>query len=176
MEFIPKKTVFFTNHRSLKEPKTKPFKTELVELPKYTVYVETSDYYFEELTNSIQDNNFRYTPYLGHAYCPAKINNLCVYDSADIIDDPEGKLTSSIILDESETYKMDFPLRLNPVDIDSKIIIERHLHHFLVKNSLEARVLKHWIPVNSTFMIERLSKTELSDFISIDAKNVVCLY
>ena len=40
LESIPKKVVYFTNHRSLKKAKTKPFKTEVVENPRYTIYVD----------------------------------------------------------------------------------------------------------------------------------------
>ena len=38
----PQKIVYFTNHRSLKESKTKPVKKEILVQPKYTVYIQSS--------------------------------------------------------------------------------------------------------------------------------------
>jgi CRISPR-associated protein Cas5h len=173
-ESIPKKITFFTNHRSLKEKKIKPFKKELLVAPRYTIFV-SSEKYFEKLQEIIESKSFVYSPYLGHAYCPAVIDNLKDYNNIEIIKDPKDEKTSCVVLDESETYKNDFEFVLNPTDNSADIIIERHLHHFLKNNILDKRVLKHWIPIKSTFRIERDSVRELSTFIKIDWE-IVCFY
>lgn len=173
----PKKITFFTNHRSLKEPKTKPYKTELVEKPNYRIFVQTNDFYHEKIKKSIEENKFKYSPYLGHVYCPAIIQDLKIYDDANVIDDAQDKVTSSVILDESETYKYDFTLRINSMSDDSKVIIERHIHHFYnPAGYLDRRVLKHWIPVSSYFSIERDSQRDLSYFVTLGQDEVVCLF
>jgi CRISPR-associated protein Cas5 subtype I-B len=174
-ESIPKKITFFTNHRSLKEKKIKPFKKELLVAPRYTIFVSSEKDRFDKLQQIIENRNFVYSPYLGHAYCPAVIDNLRVYNNIEIIEEPEDEKTSCVVLDESETYKDDFEFVLNPTDNTGDIIIERHLHHFVKNNILEKRVLKHWIPIKSPFRVERDSVRELSFFIKMDGE-IVCLY
>jgi len=172
----PRKITFFTNHRSLKEPKMKPFKTELVENPNYVIYVTTNEEYSEKIKKSIENNRFVYSPYLGHVYCPAIINDLKMFDTK-IVDDPTDKETSTVILDESESYKYNFQLRIEPTADDSKVIIERHIHHFFNSdNRFDRRVLKHWIPVNSKYIIDRDSQRDLSYFASINENELVCLF
>ena len=70
------KCTFFTNHRSLKEAKTKPYKTELLVNPKYTIYVKSTDEVNQALLERLRDNRFVFSPTLGHAYCPARIPGL----------------------------------------------------------------------------------------------------
>lgn len=174
LENEPTKITLFTNHRSLKEPKTKPFKTELLESPKYTIYVSSTDENLKKLENAISSNKFAYSPYLGHAYCPALISDLRKYDAAET--DPRDKITKCVILDESEPYRGDFSMRVgSAVGTDHKIIIERHLHHYIKNDVLERIVLKHWIPINSQCKIDRLSKTTLSTFVEID-DGIICMY
>ena len=67
------KCTFFTNHRSLKEAKTKPYKTELLVNPQYTIYVKSTDEINQDLLDRLKDNRFVFSPMLGHAYCPARI-------------------------------------------------------------------------------------------------------
>jgi CRISPR-associated protein Cas5 subtype I-B len=175
LESEPKKTTFFTNHRSLKETKTKPFKTELVEDPKYTIFVWTDDRYFGRIKKTIEKREYTYSPYLGHAYCPARIDGPQVYPVPNTVD-PKDKITTCVILDESETYNNEFKFLLRRQDdADGRIIIERHLHHFMKNTNLEMRVLKHWIPVKSRFLIVSDFNRSLSNFIPIDDE-VVCLY
>jgi CRISPR-associated protein Cas5h len=99
-----------------------------------------------------------------------------VYDDIKSIQDSEDEKTSCVVLDESETYKDNFELKLNPINNDSRIMIERHLHHFIKNGVLEKRVLKHWIPIKSFFRIANDSARELSSFIKIDDEEIVCLY
>ena len=173
-ESVPNKVVFFTNHRSLKEPKTKPFKTELVENPAYTIYVSTDDDSFKKLSDSLQKHNFVYSPYLGHAYCQAQISDFKQIDAQET--DPIKKKTMCVVLDESETYNLDFEIKLEMITHDGSIIIERHIHHFFDKEKLDARVLKHWIPTNNTvFKISRDSTRMLSKFYKT-GDHVVCMY
>jgi CRISPR-associated protein Cas5h len=174
-ESVPRKVTFFTNHRSLKEKKIKPFKKELLVAPRYTIFVSSEKDRLDKLQQIIENRNFVYSPYLGHAYCPAIIDDLKVYNNIESIGEPEDEKTSCVVLDESETYKNDFELVLNPTEDNAHIIIERHLHHFVKNKILEKRVLKHWIPIRSPFRIERDSVRELSSFIKMD-EEIVCLY
>lgn len=172
LESEPKKTTFFTNHRSLKETKTKPFKTELVESPEYTIFVRTEDRYNDRIRSAIEKREYVYSPYLGHAYCPARIDSLRVHPHLNL---PEDKITTCVVLDETEMYKDDFKFLLVRLNDNGRIIVERHLHHFIEDDKLVSRVLKHWIPVKSRFLIEEDSERSLSNFISVDDE-VVCLY
>jgi CRISPR-associated protein Cas5 subtype I-B len=169
-----KKLTLFTNHRSLKAPKTKPFKTEILENPRYEFFVCTNESYLELINKSIEHNQFVYSPYLGHAYCPATISELNMMDLQER--EPKGQATECVILDESETYKDNFAFRLEQIDdTKSTVIIERHLHHFVSDEKLERRVLKHWIPIGSRYEIKGMPKPELSTFVQYDGK-VVCMY
>jgi CRISPR-associated protein Cas5h len=173
-ESTPKKIVYFTNHRSLKEPKTKPFKTEVVENPRYTIYVNTNNDQIEKLFTAFTKNEFTFSPYLGHAYCPASVCDVKIID-AKVVDSEEEK-TRCVVLDESETYNPDFEFK-GEVISEGSVIIERHVHHFFDKDGkLDGRVLKHWIPTCGVeFEIKRDSKRDLSKFYKI-GDQVVCMY
>lgn len=169
----PKKVVIFTNHRSLKEAKTKPFKTELFENPSYRIFVHTEEPYFAKLENALKKNQFKYSPYLGHAYCPAKVSEALVENAETV--EPEDHLTECVVIDESETYDLKFHITLTKIE-NSSLIIERHLHHFFDGENFDKRVLKHWIPINQAkYKIEEYSGTSLSKFVKIGGF-VVCLY
>jgi CRISPR-associated protein Cas5h len=173
LESIPKKVVYFTNHRSMKEAKTKPFKTEVVENPRYTIYVDTEKMYFEKLSNTLKKNEFVYSPYLGHAYCPASVSDVRETD-AKVIDSENGN-TKCVVLDESEPYDPNFILKMNPIS-EGSLMIERHIHHFFNEEKFDGRVLKHWIPTNdSECEIERDSPRKLSKFYKI-GEHSVCMY
>ena len=173
-ESIPKKITFFTNHRSLKEPKTKPFKTEVVENPRYTIYVNTDDENFKKLSIALKKNEFVYSPYLGHAYCQAAVFDFKEIESTET--DSVSEKTKCVVLDESETYNQDFKLMLRQSSPKGSIIIERHIHHFFDEGEFNGRVLKHWIPVNnSEFKIKIDSARGLSKFYKI-RDHVVCMY
>ena len=175
----PNKFTFFTNHRSLKEDKTKPYKTEVLVSPSYNVYVRIEDEQTSGLFfNALRNNTFAYPPYLGHAYCPAKVSDVAMHEAE--LFDGLSYVTSSVVLDESETYSSKFKI----VDIEAKskqqsrLVIERHLHHFFEDDKFEKRVLKHWIPVGAlpyeVFMSER---PKLSRATKLDDKDrIVCLY
>jgi CRISPR-associated protein Cas5h len=175
MKSEPKKVTFFTNHRSFKEAKTKPFKTELVEDPKYRIYVNCSDENIKKLESAISTKNFVYTPYLGHAYCPAVVNDLRNDNASEA--SPNEKITECVILDESETYNDSFSFKVSPIEgYNSRIIIERHLHHYISNEKMQGVVLKHWIPVlGSKYEIQRDSKRALSTFVEIN-NQVICMY
>ncbi len=174
LESPPKKVVYFTNHRSLKQPKTKPFKTEVVENPRYTIYVDTEKMYFEKLSNALKKNEFVYSPYLGHAYCPAS-----VFDSIEIdakVIESKYEKTKCVVLDESETFDPNFTLKMSPIDDKGSLMIERHIHHFFDGEKFDGRVLKHWIPTNdSEYEIARDSSRKLSEFYNIGECSV-CMY
>jgi CRISPR-associated protein Cas5h len=177
----PEKITFFTNHRSLKEAKTKPFKTELLSSPKYRIFVSFDD---DEKTNrkiskiydSVSAASFVYPPYLGHAYCPASLGDAAMHEATEF----KGNIfkTAGVVLDESETFDKAFSLVAKPVGQTSSIIIERHLHHFVKDGRLQARVLKHWIPLaSSLFEIELSNQPQLSKIFVLDSNSeIVTLY
>jgi CRISPR-associated protein Cas5h len=175
LESKPSKITFFTNHRSLKEAKTKPFKTELIDSPKYTIYVKTDEDIRKKIENSIKNNQFEYSPYLGHAYCPAIVKDLHTIETKPV--EPLGKNTQCVLLDESETYNGEFDCSIEQVTADAgSIIVERHIHHFYDKDKLDGRVLKHWIPTgNAEMAIEEYSTSNLTEFYELD-KGIVCVY
>lgn len=173
-ESEPQKVTFFTNHRSLKEPKTKPFKTELLEKPTYTIYVDMNDDNYKKLIYALQKNEFVFSPYLGHAYCLAIVFDFKEFDTHEI--NPVGEKTYCVILDESETYNPDFELIVSQSSQEGSVIIERHIHHFFNDEKFDGRVLKHWIPVKNTeFKIKTISTRTLSKFYNV-GDHVVCMY
>jgi CRISPR-associated protein Cas5 subtype I-B len=173
-ESEPKKVVYFTNHRSLKETKTKPVKSELVDSPKYTIFVSSDKNTMANLKNSIQQNKFSFSPYLGHAYCPCVVSDLQFYQEI-VESDIKKNNTSCVILDESEIYSNPFKIELGKKDDNSHVIIERHLHHFFLDDKFQSRILKHWIPVKSVFTVDKSLEPKLSKFVKI-SDEIVCLY
>lgn len=175
-----RKITYYTNHRSFEKSTQKPFKKELVENPQYRifVYIDNDLEEYKKLQISIFDNSFVYSPYLGHAYCPAIVSEPKIHVGSKEIMDPRGEDTSSVILDESETYTSDFRFKISPKTYRSSVIIERHIHHFYTTNNeLDSRVLKHWIPVNSSqYRIDRDTKRELSKFYKLGVNEVICMY
>jgi len=185
-EFQPRKITYYTNHRSLIKATMKPFKKELVENPQYKIFVlvnNNEDTEFNKLKTSISENRFVYSPYLGHAYCPALVSDPKIENAIEV-ENPEDTVTSCVILDESPDsdnndsgFVLPSDLDIRPLSEKASIIIERHLHHFYRNNQLEQRVLKHWIPVNSaSYRIRRISKRNLSKFFKMDDDEVVCMY
>lgn len=176
MKSEPKKVTIFTNHRSLKEAKTKPFKTEMIDSPSYRFHVLTEEPYLTKLESAISSHNFVYTPYLGHAYCPATISELKIQETKET--KSKSKETSCVILDESETFNESFEFRIGPAidNENSRVIIERHMHHYIKDNELKRIILKHWIPVaGSRYVIDRDDKRDLSMF--VEAQNqIICMY
>ncbi|MDE1862740.1 MAG: CRISPR-associated protein Cas5 [Thaumarchaeota archaeon] len=173
-ESEPKKVVYFTNHRSLKETKTKPVKSELVDSPKYTVFVSSDSNTMANLQSAIEQNKFSFSPYLGHVYCPCVVSDLKYYQNATE-SSAKNNDTSCVILDESDVYSNTFKIELNPKYDGSHVIIERHLHHFFSEDKLQSRVLKHWIPVRSVFTVAKSLEPKLSKFVKI-SDEIVCLY
>ena len=153
-----------------------------MEKPQYTIFIQTSDDYGERIIDVLKTREFVYSPYLGHMYCPARL----IYDYDDYVYDASeidicGKSVSSVVLDESETYKsfkMDYDI-ISEDNEDSRIIIERHLHHFMNNGKLDTRVLKHLIPIQNTKMeiTSFNEKPQLSKFIQIKKTNEnICIY
>ena len=166
------KVILYTNHRSLKEIKTKPVKKELVENPSYTIYavLEKSD----ELLNRLKTNEFVFTPYMGHAYCPAIITNPQVHDavkSNNLIHE-----TKCVVLDESEPFNTDFEFSCKEILPDMTIMIERHLHHYFENDIFQKKVMRHWIPLGGNIETNDYNSTrKISAFYDIDGE-AVCLY
>ncbi|MCL1977229.1 MAG: CRISPR-associated protein Cas5 [Candidatus Bathyarchaeota archaeon] len=178
------KCTFFTNHRSLKEDKTKPYKTELLINPQYTIYVKSTDEVNYALLDRLKDNRFMFSPMLGHAYCPARILR---FKEIPIIKelDPERARVSSVILDEIvESKSSDFEVKFSDVHgFPFKVIVERHLHHYIADGSLKRTVLRHYIPVpkdgeSSVLKITTYdSPLSLTKFYSVEgSEQALCLF
>ena len=173
LESIPRKAMFYSNRRSLKGAKTKPFKTEVMENPSYTVYAAADGAYHSRLAAAVKGNVFAYPPYLGHAYCPANVWGFAEYDASEI--SSGERITSCVVVDGSEAYGGLFKPDLAG-DRHGSIIIERHTHHFLADGRLDGRVLKYWIPVSGAMLeIEDSPPGGFSRFYSA-GDDVVCLY
>jgi len=180
------KCTFFTNHRSLKEAKTKPYKTELLVNPKYTIYVKSTDEVNQALLERLRKNQFMFSPTLGHAYCPARIPSFQEILGAKQIE-PNDIQVSTVLLDENLESKSPNP----GVEIEqfgefpAKVIVERHLHHYISGDSLKQLVLRHYIPVpengkNSLITISsyesNLSLTKFYTFEGAEQEEALCLY
>lgn len=180
-ESEPRKITYFTNHRSLENANMKPFKKELLENPRYRIFVLINNEYeeFNNLRKLIIKNRFVYSPYLGHAYCPAMISEPKEHETEEV--SPDDEITTCVILDEADLDNADNMFRLAPVSgrrKESSVAIERHLHHFYDTNHLEARVLKYWIPINfSSYRIEDENDDvrKLSKFYKVEDE-VVCMF
>ena len=139
------KCTFFTNHRSLKEAKTKPYKTELLVNPKYTIYIKSTDEVNQALLERLKDNRFVFTPMLGHAYCPARIPRFKEIHGAKQVE-PRKCQISTVFLDETvESHGSDPGVMFGAKS--GKVIVERHLHLFIEDDCLKRIVLRHYIPV-----------------------------
>jgi CRISPR-associated protein Cas5h len=180
----PRKITFYTNHRSLKESKTKPFKKEVLQFPNYKIYVHIdTDNIVNDLCDRIKNNKFEYMPYLGHTYCPARLSNPVIYPESieeELVDEEYKFKTFSVIMDESmnelENYPSTFEIEAMRTEEDSSIIIERHMHHFFQKGELLTRILKFWIPVNSKYSVNISSKPQLSKVVKLGNGSTICLY
>ncbi|MDR2719809.1 MAG: CRISPR-associated protein Cas5 [Nitrososphaerota archaeon] len=178
------KFTFFTNHRSLKEDKTKPYKTELLINPKYTIYVKSTGEVNQALLDRLKDNKFVFSPMLGHAYCPARIPQFREISNIKEVD-PEDQLISTVILDEvmesrSRTPGLDFE---STSGFSAKVLVERHLHHYVAEGSLKRAVLRHYIPVPEKDKISVLTINSYESPLSItkfyavdDSDKVLCLF
>ena len=178
------KCTFFTNHRSLKENKTKPYKTELLINPKYTIYIKSTDEINRALLNRLKDNSFIFSPMLGHAYCPARIPRFNEISSVKEVK-PEDLNVSTVILNEvMESKSANQGVEFASVPgFPVKVIIERHLHHYMVNGLLKRAVLRHYIPIpengkNSVLLIEDYeSVLSLVKFYSIEnSEQALCLF
>src|SRR3989338_11715345 len=84
-----------------------PTKKELLIDPKYRIYFTSTDEFSDKITSAIKSNQFAYAPYLGQTYCHAMISDFVEHGKNKTIDSGKGK-TSSVILDESESYNKEF--------------------------------------------------------------------
>lgn len=166
------KVTLYTNHRSLKERKTKPVKKEILENPSYTFYVLLDDH--KELLHRLQTNSYVFTPYMGHAYCPATIKDpRCINATKS---DKSEHTTSCVVLDESKPFNSDFEFTADDVDDDVSLLLERHLHNYFVDDTLTKRVMLHWIPVGGSITAnDNNCKRQISAFYKVSDQNV-CLY
>lgn len=175
--FIPKKISYFTNHRQKKHDEMKPTKVELVEDPRYEIYVKFDGNEISEIKKRIKNNEFEFMPYLGHAYCPAVVSSLREYDAKEV-KQLTGEITSAVVLDEKATrFNNDFTLEWQAVTTEPWLIIERHLHHYFENDKFKSYVQNFRIPVKGTeFKFkDEISNIKLSEFYKLD-NEVVCMY
>ncbi len=176
-----KKVSFFTNHRSLKEGKTKPFKTELLLSPSYTIYVKTDEETSLKLVARLKANDFVFTPTLGHCYCFGRVSDPNELDLQPIA--PEKVVTSTVILDEmNETNNRAQSVTFSYAKNGLRVVVERHLHHYFDGDRFERTVLRHWIPLpdrgsSTVLALESYVPTiNLTEFYRLDSEQAICLY
>ncbi len=178
------KCTFFTNHRSLKEAKTKPYKTELVVNPQYTIYVKSTDEVNNALLERLKDNRFVFSPMLGHAYCPARIPRFEEIRWLKQVE-PFNKVVSTVFLDEViESKSQNSGVEFSQFsDFPAKVLVERHLHHYIVDDSIKTTVLRHYIPVpengkGSVVQIDSFeSALSLAKFFAVEgSEEAICLF
>ncbi|MEJ5327162.1 MAG: CRISPR-associated protein Cas5 [Candidatus Bathyarchaeia archaeon] len=178
---IPSKITFHTNHRSLKEPKTKPFKTELMVSPSYIFYVASSDEVKTLLLTRLKEYNFVFSPTLGHAYCPARISDVKIFEVSEV--EPENVQVSTVILDEVMEVNTVNSGVLMELDVGQEVVVERLLYHYIKKHNLERIVLRHFIPIptekgESSIKIERVERPlSVSRYFAVKGSDeTLCLY
>jgi CRISPR-associated protein Cas5h len=178
------KCTFFTNHRSLKEAKTKPYKSELLVNPQYTIYVKSIDEVNYALLDRLKESRFVFSPVLGHAYCPARIPQFTEISDAKEVQ-PEDLQVSTVFIDEVvESRNRNPGVQFEQINgFPAKVLIERHLHHYYDNGSPKSIVLRHIIPVpenskNSVLEItDYESALSLAKFYSIEGSGqALCLY
>jgi CRISPR-associated protein Cas5 subtype I-B len=180
----PEKLTYYTNHRSLKEAKTKPFKSDLLVLPTYTIFVKSTDQINGELLSRLEANNFVFSPTLGHSYCIARIPKHSIEDLKEI--DPCGRRTSSVVLDELQESNNGHSgvIFSVPAECSAQIIVERHIHHYFSEDTLNKIVLRQFIPVpvdgKKCFVLIDSVETplKLSKYYSLNnaLEEAICLY
>lgn len=170
---LPEKTTFYSNRRSLKENKIKPFKMEVLVHPSYVVYV-SSDKHFRHLLDLLASNRPVFLPYLGQAYCLATLDDLVKHDNVDEMASCPLE-TKTIVPDCSETCGGNF--RPYPSG-NGTIIVERHLHHFVTGNGqLVSRVARYWIPSGGSMLeVEKPPPGVSTKFCDIGDERIVCLF
>ena len=175
----PDKISFFTNHRSLKEPKMKPVKSEVLLKPKYTIYIQTNEDNYEKLKQALSNNEFKYSPFLGHAYCPARISGANTHTAKEV--SLRNITVGTVVLDESiETFGRTSSLKNLELEKGNvRLIVERHLHNFVKGNELKKTVLRHWIPLqDGKIVFDYEPKLKITNFLELSSKpeEIICFY
>ena len=183
----PEKLTYYTNHRSLKEAKTKPFKSDLRVSPCYTIFVKSTDEINSLLLQKFEEKSFVFSPSLGHSYCIARIpRHNKIWQPKEI--DPSGSKISSVMLDElqeSNNTNLHSGIAFSiPPKAAARIVIERHLHHYFCGGTLNRIVLRHFIPTptdnKKSYVIIDSYETPLglTKFFSVDSdpEEAICLY
>ncbi len=150
---LPRKMVFFTNHISFKESKTKPSKIELLTQPEYKIYFTTDKQYEEEIVKRIPSDNrqvpeegYVYTPYLGEAFCLAELYGLNKEMEFEKINDAKGEnlAMKSTFIEPSE-------IRYYSPFVRSNLLFEYHLLHRVEEKAnneiLNKTIVKYYIPI-----------------------------
>lgn len=175
----PDKISFFTNHRSLKEPKIKPVKSEVLLRPKYTIYVQTNETNYNNLERILVNNEFKYSPFLGHAYCPARISRVNFHTVKEV--EFSNVTVGTVVLDECiETFERNSSLKNLELETGNvRIMVERHLHNFVKEGELKKSVLRHWIPLQGGKIIfDYKPKLQITNFLELSSQpgEIVCFY
>ncbi len=186
---LPRKIIFFTNHISLKESKTKPFKTEMLVRPEYKIYFATDKNYEEEIVNKIPDNDtqipkegYAYTPYLGEAFCLANLYNLKEETELEKLDANErGPITMGSVF--IEPTREEYYSTIFQASATVKLLFEYHLLHNVEQKAdgemhLNKIIVKYYIPVseNNEIEISENYKEGLCTIYKTKDKRAVCLF
>lgn len=162
----------FTNNISLKKAGGKPFKKELLVNPNYEIFILAETSLLEEIKNHISKAEYKYTPFLGNAYCLAKLNNARLLRFNYVIT-PAGKVTSTVIIGRGN-----FILRPISQSNSNTVAIENHLH-FTPPDRRET--VNFWIPLgNNKIKIDSYTADGTTGFKFLELKNareeVICVY
>jgi CRISPR-associated protein Cas5h len=162
----------FTNNISLKNAGGKPFKKELLVNPNYEIFILAKSEIVDNIRNHISKSEYKYMPFLGNAYCLAKLSNarLREFKDAKTI---EGELISTVIIQRGK-----FTL-VPQNDQTNAVAIENHLH-FTPPDTRET--VNFWIPLGGDKVridsYENVDKTIDSKFLELSdtKKEVICVY
>jgi len=181
----PEKLTYYTNHRSLKEAKTKPFKSDLLVSPCYTVFVKSTQEVNDALLHKLEDNSFAFSPTLGHSYCIARIPRYSKTEQPKEIN-PVGSRISTVVIDELQesSNKHSGIVFSIPPECPARIIVERHIHHYFLGDQLNRIVLRQFIPLpvdgkGGNVIIESYENPlKISKYYAIgeDPEQAICLY
>lgn len=173
-EIPPERVSFVTNHRSLKKSKksvTKPFRAEFLREPRFRIYYATNDEYAEKIQDAMMKNSFFYTPYLGHAFCLARISNFRESDSKDLSE--KAKHEIKCVFADRDGREPSYTV--STTGGSGSTIVERHLHQFFGDENQKKAILKYYIPVGCELTLQKRKKTDFVVFRSLEDK-VVCLF
>lgn len=165
-----KKINIVTNHVSFVRRKVKPFKIELLENPNYEIFVLGEKSKLELIKKIIDNSEYKYTPFLGNAYCLATISDAKIFDSFEEVPNPNRKFTSAAIINQGN-------FTLQPKSDNDEVIVENHLYFISPDKKL---TVEFWAPIGGDGRFEIRDYEDKNDlglkFVGIDNKEIICMF